>query len=328
MAKIILLAIVILLFSQSCSTTGKDAPKDSLPKKVESVTIPFILHDNRILLDVMINGKGPYKFIFDTGGSRSNSLTPEVAKELGLKVTKAENARGAGSNSVEAGTTTVENYSVGKLVARNQTMHVLDYSEIKRAFSFPRLDGIIGFDVLKKSITCIDNENKQITFKDGEADCFPNAERFVIPFRLDHDTPVISGKVNGIPTEFIVDTGDRSAFSLFQKFAASSGLNRNFKGQPELITGVGIGGTIPAQLATLDEIQIGNRIKMKSVLSRLPSTTGGFFARSKLGGSVGNEILRRFNVIFNYPKNEMILVPNNHFEELYKFTPPQLSSEK
>lgn len=46
------------------------------------------------------------------------------------------------------------------------------------------------------------------------------------------------------------------------------------------------------------------------------------FAKGVQGGSVGNEILRRFNVILNDSKNEMVLVKNRHFDEPFKFVPP------
>jgi hypothetical protein len=128
--------------------------------------------------------------------------------------------------------------------------------------------------------------------------------------------------VNGIETDFFVDTGDRSAFSLFQKFSQSSGLGKKFEGKPTVISGHGIGGPIPARLAVLKEIKLGSDIKIEDVLSRLPSTSGGFFAKSPLGGSIGNEILRRFNIILDYPKNEIRLAMNRHFGEPFKFIPP------
>jgi hypothetical protein len=184
-------------------------------------------------------------------------MNTELAKHLGLKVVKSEDAHGAGNNAVESGLAKVASYSVGDLVALDQDMYILDYTPIKNAFAFPRLDGILGFDVLKKSVTCIDNEKQTLTFRDDDTNCFRGGDRYVLPFRVDGGSPVINGKVNGIATELFLDTGDRSAFSLFKKFSVSSGLGRKFKGKPEVASGYGIGGPIPARLTTLDEIQLG-----------------------------------------------------------------------
>lgn len=225
-------------------------------------------------------------------------MTPETAKALGLLTEKGRDATGAGEAKVESHEAMVDSYSIGELTLSRQR-----------------------FDVLKKSITCIDNEKQLLILKNGKADCF-GPQVTMIPFRLDHDTPVIKGSVNGIETEFIVDTGDRSAFSLFRKFAHKSDLEQIFKDRPEVISGVGVGGAIPAKMATLREIKLGSSLKIENVLTRMPTTKGGYFARSTLGGGVGNEILRRFNVILDYSRNEISLLKNSHFEDEFKFRGP------
>jgi predicted metalloprotease with PDZ domain len=39
-----------------------------------------------------------------------------------------------------------------------------------------------------------------------------------------------------------------------------------------------------------------------------------------LGGLIGNDILRRFNTIFNYDKRDFYLVPNSHFNEPFDYS--------
>lgn len=48
-----------------------------------STTVPFELINNHVDLEVMLNGKGPYRFAFDTGGV--NVIDPAVASEIGAK---------------------------------------------------------------------------------------------------------------------------------------------------------------------------------------------------------------------------------------------------
>lgn len=318
------LPIMVFVFCSGCSTQQKKESElgSKYNSQVGDVSVPFRIHDNRILVDVKVNDKGPYTFLFDTGGSRSNSISPEAAQELELRMQPGEAATGAGSGTQPTWDTEVKNYSVGSLTAYNQKMVVLDLSVIKKAFAFPRLDGIIGFDVLRKAITCIDFDNYILTFKDPGGDCFSNDEKAIIPLRIDRESPMIRGSVNGVETEFFVDTGDRSAFSLFKSFSVTSGIERRFAGKPEVISGYGIGGPIPAKLANIDELKLGSSVILKNVLSRLPLTTGGFFAKSKLGGSIGNEILRRFNIILDYSKSEIRLIKNRHFSDPYQFVPP------
>jgi predicted metalloprotease with PDZ domain len=39
-----------------------------------------------------------------------------------------------------------------------------------------------------------------------------------------------------------------------------------------------------------------------------------------LGGLIGNDILRRFNVIFNYEKRDIYLLPNSHYREPFDYS--------
>ncbi len=39
-----------------------------------------------------------------------------------------------------------------------------------------------------------------------------------------------------------------------------------------------------------------------------------------LGGLIGNDILRRFNVILNYPEQSIYIKPNSHFNESFDYS--------
>jgi predicted metalloprotease with PDZ domain len=39
-----------------------------------------------------------------------------------------------------------------------------------------------------------------------------------------------------------------------------------------------------------------------------------------LGGLLGNDLLRRFNVILNYEKRDLYLVPNSHYKEPFDYS--------
>ena len=39
-----------------------------------------------------------------------------------------------------------------------------------------------------------------------------------------------------------------------------------------------------------------------------------------LGGLIGNDILRRFNTIFNYQKRDIYLIPNTHYREPFDYS--------
>src|SRR6266404_480418 len=93
MALKIALQLWLALGLLTACASGSSHPAASItttpPPAVKSTdsavlaTIPFTLHDNRLLVDVFLNGQGPFVMVFDTGGA--NTLTPEVQKVLELK---------------------------------------------------------------------------------------------------------------------------------------------------------------------------------------------------------------------------------------------------
>ena len=89
---------------------GRDA---ALPGEKSAATLPFDMIDNRIFVDINLNGKGPFRVIFDTGGD--NIMTPEVAAALGLKVESAGKSGGTGESLVERGQTTIDEMRIGDL---------------------------------------------------------------------------------------------------------------------------------------------------------------------------------------------------------------------
>ncbi|HWT01276.1 MAG TPA: hypothetical protein VN256_13595 [Pyrinomonadaceae bacterium] len=64
-----------------------------------SVVLPFDLIDNRIVIDVRLNGKGPFRFIFDSGAGA-------VVRALGLKIENLQTG-GVGEKPVERGETKI-----------------------------------------------------------------------------------------------------------------------------------------------------------------------------------------------------------------------------
>src|SRR5262249_13346161 len=68
------------------------------PSGKEVTTIPIRLVNNRPFLDVMINGKGPLKFVIDTGASLS-VISDKVAERLNIRpVARGGNARAIGGS--------------------------------------------------------------------------------------------------------------------------------------------------------------------------------------------------------------------------------------
>ncbi|MCB0411961.1 MAG: aspartyl protease family protein, partial [Bdellovibrionales bacterium] len=129
-----------LILLTSCSSMDKTASDE-----VDEVSFQYF--DNRILLPIEINGKGPFYMVFDTGGS--NMLMPDAVRRLGLETKDAGFGGGAGDAQIPMQSTKVESYKVGNINMTNQDFLIMDLSPIKKAFGFENLDGIIGYELLQ-----------------------------------------------------------------------------------------------------------------------------------------------------------------------------------
>ena len=103
----------------------KSAAADfSIAGGAHAVTFPFQLVNNHIHADVTINGRGPYNFIFDTGGV--NIITPQLAHELGIETEGAAQAHGAGDATMEMALAHVDEINVGGAIIKNQLFVSID----------------------------------------------------------------------------------------------------------------------------------------------------------------------------------------------------------
>lgn len=117
----------------------------------------------RVMAEVMVNGKGPFRFVIDTGASRS-TLAPHLAKSLGL--TKAgRNVMLNGVTGVaEVPTVVVDTLDIGALQFKNQHLPVIFTSIMGNA------DGILG-------VAGFDDQRIDVDFKRDRVTVLPSNGR-------------------------------------------------------------------------------------------------------------------------------------------------------
>lgn len=280
--------------------------------------IKFELIDNRIFVDVYINNQGPFKFIFDTGGNYS--MTFDLAKKLSLPVQDAGNGTGAGSGSQPMGITKVQSFQIAGINSTDQDFLVMDYSKIQKSFNLKSLDGILGFEILQSYLTYIDYENSDLFFFSDPRELNKN-EFIVLNFTLKFNKPFLKTSVNGMMANTLVDTGDRSALTVTKRLQKFKSIKNSFFNKPEVISGYGIGGPILAKVSTLDSLKFASVEEIKEISARVPTAESGFNSIKGLDASIGNEVLKQFNLGFDYKNKILYIRKNKNFGEKTKFTP-------
>ena len=271
--------------------------------------IPIDLIENHVYLSVMLNGKGPYRFIYDTGGL--NLVDPAVAKEIGTAGSGSMQGTGVGSTTEAINFATVDSLRVGDAVVKNQLFFVAPTRAGFGVSGGRSVDGLIGFEVLSRFVTTFDYANNRVilTMPD-KAQNDPGAQ--TIPFVLDGRQPQFGCAIDGIATQCTLDTGARDSITLMAPFMAA-----HPQIVPQMLTaigvnGFGLGGPSLGRLGRLASVGIGT-FDIPNVVADFTTQDKGAFAAPFLAANVGGNLLRRFTMTLDYGKLTMALTPNSSF---------------
>ncbi len=155
-AALILLPLVLL-----AGFVPAPAPR-SRPADPDAVVVPFkMLPSNHMVVEARVNGKGPYRFIFDLGAPVT-LLSNKVAEATGAIPDDAPRSflmstRGEGK---------VEELDFGSLKAEDVPVIVMDHPALKAlgtALGRP-LEGIVGYTFWARYRMTIDYQAREMTF--------------------------------------------------------------------------------------------------------------------------------------------------------------------
>jgi len=79
-----------------------------------------------------------------------------------------------------------------------------------------------------------------------------------------------------------------------------------------------MGGKLQMRLTLVKEVRIGP-YRFRSVPTYLYKDDYNVTSYPFTGGLLGNDLLRRFNLVFNYPNREIHITPNKNFNEEFDY---------
>src|SRR5580704_3725890 len=119
-----LCAVVLATLSSAASAPSAES--------VPLGKIAFELIDNRIFVNVMINGHGPFHLILDTGANLG--VSPEVAQKAGLTAESTSVTGGVGEKSVEAQNSHVRELTFGPVRLSNVECDIISTADSPYVF--------------------------------------------------------------------------------------------------------------------------------------------------------------------------------------------------
>jgi hypothetical protein len=140
---------------------SQEPPAKGTGEKAEKLVVPFELLDSRhMAVQVKLNGKGPYRLIFDTGAPM-NLVSSRAAKESGMLDPKKKGSTGLFGSM---GQKKIQSLEIGGAKVENTSGQVLDHPYVEAlGEALGPLDGIVGFPFFARYKTTIDYQKKEMT---------------------------------------------------------------------------------------------------------------------------------------------------------------------
>jgi hypothetical protein len=256
-------------------------------------------------------------FILDTG-SGGISLDSTTASYFGVK--------GIPSTKVIRGIAGIRNVSflnnrklsLPGITIDSLNFHINDYSILTAVYG-ERIDGIVGYSVFSRYIIKVDYDSSKLEIWSKGSLKYPRGGFLLRP--LINTIPIQQARVRDgetITARFLYDMGAGLNMMLSTDFLKDSTLlgrkRKLYAKEAE-----GLGGKIDMQMTVIKEIKLGP-FKFRNVPIYVFEDTYNITSYPFLGGLIGNDLLRRFNVIINYPNRDIYLVPNSHFREPFDYS--------
>jgi CubicO group peptidase (beta-lactamase class C family) len=206
------LALLLLVL---CMTTVRAEAADG------DTSAPLTPMEHLMSVNAMVNGKGPFRFVIDSGAAGKLRVSPELAKELALEqVGEALAGDPSGANMTKRPLVRVGSIEVAGL----------RFNDVDAAVGAGRRgpvqpDGVIGLALFGQRTVTIDYPKKElrITTRTLPAD-LPH----VVPFTLRQGIPAIDIDAAGVTIHADVDLGSPAMLSVPPSIALP------FNGEPQI----------------------------------------------------------------------------------------------
>lgn len=315
MKKIPCLIIFLLLFGQLLKSQEEFVP----PPSRFITSFPFrLLTGGIITLKAKIgNFPDTLNFILDTG-SGGISIDSLTAERLNLKPTLSERTiRGiAGIKQVSF----VYNMQLQlpNLTVDSLNFHINDYDVLTSSYG-EKIDGIMGYAFLSRYIVKVDYDSAKIYVYSKGTFKYPRGGFLLKPLLI--NIPVMSTAVKDekeIINRYYFDTGAGMCLLLSSDFVKDSNfISSKRKWYPTQAEG--LGGKAPMKQGVVKQVKLGP-YRFKNVPTYIFEDEFNVTSYPYLGGLVGNDLLRRFNLIINYDRRDIYLMPNSHLREPFDYS--------
>jgi Aspartyl protease len=276
------------------------------------VRVPMQFFKNQIFVDVLINGKGPFHLLFDSGGF--NLIDPTVAYQVGGQVIASLHAlSGLGTAVRQVQYIKVATVSLGGAAISNQYFSVAELGPRTNYVPFyekswQEMQGLIGYEFLARYQVTVDYAHSQLILRMPQSSAQGNSLGAATKALFADRHVFVSCSLAGVPSTCLLDTG-----SSFGALVNKPFVDAHPQVLPRWYTGSGyiggVNGRSRVSFGQLSSLALGPD-SVTDVDAAFGVEDKGGLANPFIGALIGNSALKRFTVTFDYPDATVYLSSN------------------
>ena len=306
--------VFFMIFLVDLSATNK-------PKKVAS--IPFEIVGSYVIIKVRINDSSTLNLILDSGIRNTIITELMTGDKISLNYSDVRELMGLGGGEhLEAYASNSNTLRIGKLKLDYKTVYVLknDVFNLSK-HTGTKINGLIGVDLFQNYTVEIDYTHKRIRFYDPKTMSLPKGYG-MLPINIEAqkmfvELSVIQSDSTRKQVRMLVDTG-AELNAWFQTYTKES-VELPAKWVQGTI-GEGFNGIITGKYGHISQICFGE-FCLKNPIVSFPDSAAikEIISVSKRDGTIGSQLLSRFNLYIDYPQKKIYFKPNENFNNRYAY---------
>jgi hypothetical protein len=259
----------------------------------------------------------PFNFILDTG-SGGISLDSTTTEEFKIPHRPSGRTISGIAGIREVDFTQNKTLTFPGLKVKQLDFYINNYDILSSVYG-ERIDGIIGYSFFRRYILKINFDSLRIeVFSPGNIN-YPSKGTLLHPlFTALPIQPLTIKDARTVRSNFYIDTGAGLSFLISEQFQEDSSFIKKRR-KPVSVQVQGLGGKREMLLTIIKKVQIGP-YRFRKVPTNILNDEYNAISYPFIAGLIGNDILRRFNLIINYPNKEIHLLPNSHFQDKFDYS--------
>jgi len=279
--------------------------------------VPFLYGTRHVWIRASINGGPAADFLLDTGCSMT-AIDPRYAEQAGITPEGNYQVQGMGGFS-QASFARVSSIRVGAdgadgVSLRDLKISIVDLGREHEHVMWRRMAGLIGYDFLSRFVVEIDYDHQVVTFRDPDTFAYQGAGT-ALDMRLDSGVPVVRATLGqACSGDFLVDVGN-FGFDLHGSGVRRCGVVQETQERKQVeVYGAGLGDVFRTWVCRIDSVALGP-FAIREPIAAMSLSRHGMVGSDDYAGNIGNSVLERFKVTFDYERKKLYLEPGARFAQ-------------